>query len=93
MNSSQDISSVWEELVCDGGRIVYLVLDGAGGLRDSASGKTALELARTPHLDRVMRESACSLLELVGPGITPAAARAIWPCSAMIRCNSVSGAV
>jgi hypothetical protein len=49
----------------------YLVLDGAGGLRDGANGKTALEMARTPNLDRVMRDSACGLLELVGPGITP----------------------
>lgn len=71
MSPSQDISSVWEELVCDGGRIIYLVLDGAGGLRDGASGKTALEQAHTPHLDKLMRESACGLLELVGPGITP----------------------
>lgn len=71
MSAPGDISSVWEELARGGGRIVYLVLDGAGGLRDGVSGKTALEMARTPNLDRVMRDSACGLLELVGPGITP----------------------
>ncbi|MHB1214051.1 MAG: 2,3-bisphosphoglycerate-independent phosphoglycerate mutase [Thiobacillus sp.] len=71
MTGCSDLSSVWEELVRDGGRIVYLVLDGAGGLRDRTTGKTALEMARTPNLDRIMRQSACGLLELVGPGITP----------------------
>lgn len=71
MTGCSDPSSVWEELVRDGGRIVYLVLDGAGGLRDRTTGKTALEMARTPNLDRIMRYSACGLLELVGPGITP----------------------
>ena len=71
MSAPSDISSVWEELARAGGRIVYLVLDGAGGLRDGANGRTALEMARTPNLDRVMRDSACGLLELVGPGITP----------------------
>ncbi|MDT8387538.1 MAG: phosphoglycerate mutase [Thiogranum sp.] len=54
-----------------GGRIVHLVLDGAGGLRDAATGKTALELAHTPHLDRVTRTAACGQLELVSPGIRP----------------------
>jgi hypothetical protein len=48
MSAPSDISSVWEELARAGGRIVYLVLDGAGGLRDGANGKTALEMARTP---------------------------------------------
>ena len=33
MSAPSDISSVWEELARAGGRIVYLVLDGAGGLR------------------------------------------------------------
>ncbi|MDO9387201.1 MAG: hypothetical protein Q7T65_10910 [Thiobacillus sp.] len=52
------------------------MLDGAGGLRDGANGKTAQEMARTPNLDRVMRDSACGLLELVarkGNAITLAA--------------------
>ncbi len=68
---SADISRVWEDLAGDGGRIIYLVLDGAGGLRDAATGATALEHAWTPHLDELARASSCGLLELVGPGITP----------------------
>lgn len=71
MRLTKDISTVWEGLAREGGRIIYLVLDGAGGLRDRDSGRTALEFAHTPHLDRVTRASACGLLELVGPGITP----------------------
>ncbi len=54
-----------------GGRIIHLVLDGAGGLHDAATGKTALELAHTPHLDRVTRSAACGQLELLSPGIKP----------------------
>lgn len=71
MHDSHDISSVWEELVREGGRIIYLVLDGLGGLRDHSTGKTALESAHTPNLDRITVESSCGLLEMVGPGITP----------------------
>lgn len=66
-----DVTRVWEELAREGGRIVYLVLDGAGGLPDPKKGKTALHEARTPNLDALAGESSCGLLELVGPGITP----------------------
>ena len=72
MNSSQDISSVWEELVCDGGRIVYLWFWTAPA--DCVTAQAARQPWNwhvPPHLDRVMHESACGLLELVGPGITP----------------------
>ena len=71
MNSCPDISLIWEELAGDGKRIVYMVLDGAGGLRNASTGKTALELADTPNIDKLVRTSACGQLELVGPGITP----------------------
>lgn len=53
-----------------GGTIVYVVLDGLGGL-PRKSGGTELEEARTPNLDRLAKESACGLLETVGPGMTP----------------------
>lgn len=71
MSDPSDVSTVWETLQRDGGRIVYLVLDGAGGLRNGIEGRTALESARMPNLDRIAPASACGLLELVGPGITP----------------------
>ena len=65
------MSELWERLKQDGGKIVYLVLDGLGGLPDEKRGGTELEVARTPNLDRLASESSCGLLEIVGPGITP----------------------
>jgi 2,3-bisphosphoglycerate-independent phosphoglycerate mutase len=35
------------------GKIVYLVLDGLGGLPHEETGRTELETARTPNLDRL----------------------------------------
>lgn len=67
-----DISELWQKLIRrEGGRIVYLVMDGLGGLPDERRGGTELQVASTPNLDRLVRESSCGLLELVGPGITP----------------------
>jgi 2,3-bisphosphoglycerate-independent phosphoglycerate mutase len=66
-----DITDVWEELITPGGRIVYLVMDGLGGLPSESSGRTALDTAETPNLDYLARDSSCGLLEIVGPGITP----------------------
>lgn len=67
-----DITEIWESLVSGrGGKIVYLILDGLGGLPDSSRGGTELQVSRTPNLDEIARESSCGLLEIVGPGITP----------------------
>ena len=67
-----DISKVWETLVQpEGGTIVYLVLDGLGGLPDPERGQTELQVAHTPHLDQLAAQSSCGLLDIVGPGITP----------------------
>jgi 2,3-bisphosphoglycerate-independent phosphoglycerate mutase len=51
-------------------RIVMLVMDGLGGLPFEPGGRTELETARTPHLDRLAGFSALGLSEPVGPGIT-----------------------
>lgn len=67
-----DISTVWEDLAWQqGGKIVYLILDGVGGLPDPDRGGTELQVAQTPNLDQLAKESSCGLLEIVGPGITP----------------------
>ncbi len=55
-------------------RIVLLVMDGLGGLPDRQTGKTELESARKPNLNRVARESICGLTDPVSPGITPGSA-------------------
>ncbi|MFH1169648.1 MAG: 2,3-bisphosphoglycerate-independent phosphoglycerate mutase [Chloroflexota bacterium] len=55
-------------------KIVLLVMDGLGGLPDPATGKTELETARTPHLDRLAAGGVCGLTDPVAPGITPGSA-------------------
>ncbi len=51
-------------------KIVFLVVDGLGGL-PSKEGKTELEFASTPNLDKVAEESVCGLSVPVALGITP----------------------
>ena len=52
-------------------KIVLLILDGVGGLPHPETGKTELESARKPNLNRIARDSLCGLIDPVGPGITP----------------------
>lgn len=52
-------------------KIFLLVFDGLGGLPRPSTGKTELETARTPNLDRWAAEGATGLLDPVGSGITP----------------------
>jgi 2,3-bisphosphoglycerate-independent phosphoglycerate mutase len=52
-------------------KIVMLVIDGLGGLPGVETGKTELETAKTPHLDRLARDGVCGLIDPVSPGITP----------------------
>ncbi|WP_346292399.1 2,3-bisphosphoglycerate-independent phosphoglycerate mutase [Sphaerothrix gracilis] len=67
-----DITKIWEDLAWErGGKIVYLILDGVGGLPDAERGGTELQVADTRNLDQLAKESSCGLLEIVGPGITP----------------------
>ncbi len=61
---------VLQKLVKDeGGKIILLVMDGLGGL--PVDGKTALELARTPNMDRLASLHSVALMDPVFPGITP----------------------
>ena len=52
-------------------KIVLLVADGLGGLPIERGGKTELETANTPNLDRCAAEGVCGLSTPVLPGITP----------------------
>ncbi|MBI4495968.1 MAG: 2,3-bisphosphoglycerate-independent phosphoglycerate mutase [Deltaproteobacteria bacterium] len=52
-------------------KIVFLILDGLGGIQVEEKGGTELQVARTPHLDRLAEVSSCGLLDPIAPGITP----------------------
>lgn len=51
-------------------RIVFLVMDGLGGAPGS-DGKTELETASSPNLDKLASRSLCGLTDPVSPGVTP----------------------
>jgi 2,3-bisphosphoglycerate-independent phosphoglycerate mutase len=51
-------------------KIVMLIMDGLGGLPLKSGGKTELESARTPNLDKLAAQSALGLSQPAGPGIT-----------------------
>ena len=52
-------------------KIVLFVMDGLGGLPHPETGRTEMETAYTPHLDRIAKESACGFTIPVAPGVTP----------------------
>ncbi len=52
-------------------QIIFLIMDGLGGLPRPGGHETELETARTPHLDALAKKSVCGLLDPVGYGITP----------------------
>ncbi len=57
--------------VVSSSKIVMLVIDGLGGLPDPKTGKTELETAHAPNLDRLAENGTCGLIDPVSPGITP----------------------
>lgn len=52
-------------------RILFMVLDGVGGLPHPRTGLTELEAASTPTLDELARTGDCGLTVPVIPGVTP----------------------
>jgi len=52
-------------------KIIFLVMDGVGGLPMNGKKGTELQAANTPHLDQLAADSICGLLDPVLPGVTP----------------------
>lgn len=52
-------------------KIIFLVMDGLGGLAMSDKGGTELQVAHKPNLDRLAAQSICGLMDPILPGITP----------------------
>jgi 2,3-bisphosphoglycerate-independent phosphoglycerate mutase len=52
-------------------KIVFLIMDGLGGLPMGNRLLTELESASTPHLDELAKGGICGLLDPVGYGVTP----------------------
>ena len=55
----------------NGTKIVMLVMDGLGGIRSEDFPETALEKARTPHMDRLASEGICGRSMPISLGVTP----------------------
>ena len=66
-----DPSLLTELLTPASSKIVFLILDGVGGIQVEEKGGTELQVARTPNLDKLAEVSSCGLMEPVSPGITP----------------------
>lgn len=52
-------------------KIIFLVMDGLGGLAVPEKGGSELQVARLPNLDALATRGACGLFDPVAPGITP----------------------
>jgi 2,3-bisphosphoglycerate-independent phosphoglycerate mutase len=52
-------------------KIVMLIMDGLGGLQDPATGKTELETAKKPNMDKLAKSGICGMSVPVSMGITP----------------------
>jgi 2,3-bisphosphoglycerate-independent phosphoglycerate mutase len=66
-----DLDQIAELVEPNDSKIVLLVMDGVGGLPMEEGGKTELETADTPNLDRLAERGICGLQQPVAPGVTP----------------------
>ena len=60
-----------QQVIASPYKLILAVADGLGGLPQHPGGKTELETANTPNLDRLAAEGSLGLLDPIGPGITP----------------------
>jgi len=65
-----DLELLRELSVPNDTKILLLVIDGLGGLPNE-TGRSELEAAHIPHLDRLAQESMCGLTIPVAHGVTP----------------------
>lgn len=52
-------------------KIVFLIMDGLGGLGRNPNEPTELEAAKTPNMDELAKNSECGLIDPIAPGISP----------------------
>ncbi len=52
-------------------KIIFIILDGLGGIQRQPEGGTELQVAHKPNLDQLAADSSCGVLEPISPGITP----------------------
>ena len=52
-------------------KIVYVIMDGLGGLPKTVGGKTELETAQTKQMDQLAQNGTLGLLDPIGHGMTP----------------------
>ena len=52
-------------------KIIFIVLDGLGGLPLRKDGQTEAEAAKTPNLDKLVAQNVCGCFDPISPGITP----------------------
>jgi 2,3-bisphosphoglycerate-independent phosphoglycerate mutase len=63
---------VWKDLLIkNNSKIIFLIMDGLGGLPMPGGDKTELETASTPNLDQYAKEGITGLLDPIYPGFTP----------------------
>ncbi len=65
-------SDIIEQLVVKNAtKIIFLVMDGVGGLSMTGKAGTELQAANTPNLDALAAKSSCGTFDPVFPGVTP----------------------
>lgn len=65
-------SQLIDELCIEtGSKIIFLILDGLGGLQMDGHPVTELEAAKTPNMDKLVAENTCGAMIPVEPGVTP----------------------